>query len=180
MRNSTNGEQIFEMTPAGVGTVLHTLNQTTDGAVPGSGVWRSSDGNFYGVAEAGGTTTNCSSNLGACGVIFKITPAGTCAASPPACRIHSVCRRLCPALPRLFDRQLRTALRSRVAVGWVCGRNLYTGLSFGIDCDLRRRGLKLAERGKRLLGSQTTAQELEQMADDIQESFGRSTRRIQR
>jgi uncharacterized repeat protein (TIGR03803 family) len=54
-----------------------TLNQATDGKIPDSGVWRGSDGNFYGVTEAGGTNTDCASNLGGCGVIFKITPAGS-------------------------------------------------------------------------------------------------------
>jgi uncharacterized repeat protein (TIGR03803 family) len=71
----TGGEQIFKMTPGGLGTVLYTLNQGTNGSGPRSGLIRGSDGNLYGTTQAGGPTTNCSSNLGSCGVIFKITPA---------------------------------------------------------------------------------------------------------
>lgn len=70
------GNQIFRMTTGGVGTVLYTLNGGSNGNSPRSGLIRGSDGNFYGTTQSGGTTTNCSSNLGSCGVVYRMTPAG--------------------------------------------------------------------------------------------------------
>jgi uncharacterized repeat protein (TIGR03803 family) len=60
---------IFEITPAGVYTVLHTFNGTTDGAEPQSGLLLGTDGNFYGTTPYEGANRD--------GVVFKITPSGT-------------------------------------------------------------------------------------------------------
>jgi uncharacterized repeat protein (TIGR03803 family) len=60
---------IFDVTPAGVYTVLHTFNGTTDGAGPQSGLLLGTDGNFYGTTAYAGSNND--------GVVFKITPSGT-------------------------------------------------------------------------------------------------------
>ncbi len=58
---------IYKITPAGVFTVLHTLNPATDGSQAGSMIL-GADGNFYGGTAAGGTN--------AWGTVFKVTPTG--------------------------------------------------------------------------------------------------------
>ncbi len=65
---SGNGT-IFTVTPAGVYTVLHHMVQATDGTHSQSDLIQATDGNFYGMANAGGA------NFG--GTIFKITSSGT-------------------------------------------------------------------------------------------------------
>ena len=66
----TNGGTIFEFTPAGVVTVLHsfTANAGDPGNRPYDGLVQGSDGNFYGTTEYGGTAE--------LGTVFKITPGG--------------------------------------------------------------------------------------------------------
>lgn len=59
---------VFRMTPAGKITVLHTLHRHSDGSLPFAGLVEATDGNFYGVASAGGSDV--------VGTIFKITPHG--------------------------------------------------------------------------------------------------------
>jgi uncharacterized repeat protein (TIGR03803 family) len=66
---------IFKITPEGVLTTLYSFcaqPNCTDGEVPVGGLIQSADGNLYGTTVGGGATS-CS---GACGTIFKITPAG--------------------------------------------------------------------------------------------------------
>ena len=58
---------VFQITPAGAFTTLHTFSGT-DGADPVGGVTLGSDGNLYGTTEFGGT--------GGGGTAFRITPAG--------------------------------------------------------------------------------------------------------
>jgi uncharacterized repeat protein (TIGR03803 family) len=64
---------IYKMTPAGIVTILHSFDVTTDlGENPSSSLVQAANGNFYGVA------TDC--NYGGCpapGNIFEITPSGT-------------------------------------------------------------------------------------------------------
>jgi uncharacterized repeat protein (TIGR03803 family) len=62
---------VFKITTAGKLTVLHGLNGTTDGYAPIAGLVQASDGNFYGTANQGGNSTNCT---GGCGTIFRISP----------------------------------------------------------------------------------------------------------
>jgi uncharacterized repeat protein (TIGR03803 family) len=59
---------IFKMTPAGVYSVLKSLNGTTDGGYCYGSLAKASDGNFYGITYQGGS--------GSYGTIFKVTPAG--------------------------------------------------------------------------------------------------------
>jgi uncharacterized repeat protein (TIGR03803 family) len=57
---------VFEITPAGTLTTLHSFNRT-DGKFP-QGLVQATDGNFYGTTNGGGANSF--------GTIFKITPAG--------------------------------------------------------------------------------------------------------
>ena len=66
---------IYKITAAGKGyKVLETLAQT-NGSNPDAPLVLGTDGNFYGTASLGGTSTG--PGFGGGGVIFKITPAGT-------------------------------------------------------------------------------------------------------
>jgi uncharacterized repeat protein (TIGR03803 family) len=66
---------VFKISTAGKIKVLHTFNPTTqDGAGPVAGLALANNGDFYGVTEQGGASTNCT--LG-CGTIFSINAAGT-------------------------------------------------------------------------------------------------------
>lgn len=61
---------VFKVTGVGKIAVLHSLNGTSDGSQPFAGLVQATDGNFYGAASVGGSTS-CS---GGCGTLFKITP----------------------------------------------------------------------------------------------------------
>jgi uncharacterized repeat protein (TIGR03803 family) len=65
---------VFEATPAGEVTVLHSFDGT-DGSAPQSALVLATDGNLYGTA-AGPMNFNCTTPLGECGTIFQITTAG--------------------------------------------------------------------------------------------------------
>ncbi len=60
---------VFKMTTAGVITILHNFNATTDGAFPWGPPILASDGNFYGTTSGGGLKGN--------GLVYKITSTGT-------------------------------------------------------------------------------------------------------
>jgi uncharacterized repeat protein (TIGR03803 family) len=60
---------VFQVTPAGVHTVLHHFMGGTDGGEPYKGVTIGPDGNLYGTAVAGGS----GSCEGGCGVVYKLT-----------------------------------------------------------------------------------------------------------
>jgi uncharacterized repeat protein (TIGR03803 family) len=66
----TNAGSIFEFTPAGVVTTLHSFDGGAGGQGnrPYDGLLQGSDGNFYGTTEYGGTAE--------LGTVFKITPSG--------------------------------------------------------------------------------------------------------
>ena len=67
---------VFQITPAGTLTTLHSFD-STDGAHPFAGLIQASDGNFYGTTRFGGAYSNsisCSDKP--CGTVFRITPAG--------------------------------------------------------------------------------------------------------
>lgn len=58
---------IFEVTPAGVETVVHSFSGfPTDGAIPFGGLIADSSGNLYGTTSQGGASN--------CGTVFKLTP----------------------------------------------------------------------------------------------------------
>ena len=61
---------VFEITPAGVETVLYSFKGgTVDGANPYDSLIQAQDGDFYGVTQRGGTDNS--------GTVFKMTPSGT-------------------------------------------------------------------------------------------------------
>lgn len=66
-----NQGSIFEMTPAGKLTTLHSFD-FADGSNPLSVLVQGKDGNFYGTT-AGGGDLHC---IAGCGTVFRITPAG--------------------------------------------------------------------------------------------------------
>jgi uncharacterized repeat protein (TIGR03803 family) len=70
LSGGTNGGwgTIFEITPAGNLTVLHSFDDT-NGASPYAGLVLAANGSFYGTTSAGGVSNN--------GTIFVITPAGS-------------------------------------------------------------------------------------------------------
>jgi uncharacterized repeat protein (TIGR03803 family) len=72
--NHDNCGTVFELTPLGTETILHSFGETaTDGCTPGAGLVRDTKGNLYGTTEEGGTGT-CS---GGCGTVFEVTSSGT-------------------------------------------------------------------------------------------------------
>lgn len=74
---------VFRITPGGALTTLYDFSSCTnsgcpDGASPMAGLVQSSDGNFYGTTQTGGTEYSlCGGILGiGCGLAFRITPDG--------------------------------------------------------------------------------------------------------
>ena len=68
---------IFKVSPTGKLTTLYTFcakSNCADGASPLGGLVLATDGNFYGTTYLGGS--NCILKTGACGSVFKVTPAG--------------------------------------------------------------------------------------------------------
>jgi uncharacterized repeat protein (TIGR03803 family) len=65
---------VFELTPSGVETVLHSFsNNGTDGNTPQAGLAIDESGNLYGTTFYGGSTTLFDGGEGG-GVVFKIVP----------------------------------------------------------------------------------------------------------
>jgi uncharacterized repeat protein (TIGR03803 family) len=60
---------VFQITPSGTLTTLHSFDYYDDGANPAAGLVQAANGNLYGTTVNGGTS--------AVGTIFKITPSGT-------------------------------------------------------------------------------------------------------
>ncbi len=70
-----NNGSVFKLTPQGKLTTLHSFCKTqgcTDGTNIYAGLVLASNGDFYGMAQSGGTGAGCG-----CGTVFKITPGGT-------------------------------------------------------------------------------------------------------
>ena len=61
---------VFQVTPGGMLTTLHSFSQT-DGAVSYAALVQATDGNFYGTTSSGGSNSE--------GTVFQITPAGVLA-----------------------------------------------------------------------------------------------------
>jgi uncharacterized repeat protein (TIGR03803 family) len=67
------GGTVFQITPAGVHTVLYNFTGGADGGEPYKGVTLDSHGNLYGTAVTGGGG-GCE---GGCGVVYKLTKTGS-------------------------------------------------------------------------------------------------------
>ncbi len=65
---ANNDGAIYQLTPSGQFTILHSFSGSADGALPLTSLTAGSDGNFYGVADEGGAHNS--------GTAFKISPAG--------------------------------------------------------------------------------------------------------
>ncbi len=65
---ATNNGTVFQITPQGTLTLLHSFNGLGDGSAPYGGLVQATDGNFYGTTSSGGANGY--------GTVFKITPAG--------------------------------------------------------------------------------------------------------
>ena len=63
------GGTVFQITPGGALTTLHSFN-VSDGANPVASLVQGSDGNFYGTTSHGGASGSNG------GTVFKITPGG--------------------------------------------------------------------------------------------------------
>jgi uncharacterized repeat protein (TIGR03803 family) len=75
--NACNGPgcgTIFEITPAGQFSTLHTFDGA-DGWIP-SGLIQASNGNFYGTAARGGVDSAACPTGPGCGTVFGMTPVG--------------------------------------------------------------------------------------------------------
>lgn len=60
---------VFEITPTGTKTILHSFSGGTDASTPSGGLVRDASGNLYGATPYGGDTCNC-------GTVYKVTPSG--------------------------------------------------------------------------------------------------------
>ena len=81
---TNNFGTVFRFSPSGSYTTLYFFGSSpNDGASPAAGLVQGSDGNFYGTATYGGTSTNCSQG---CGTVFKLTVP----LNPPANQISGI------------------------------------------------------------------------------------------
>jgi len=64
---------VFKLTPGGEESILYSFVGGADGANPLSSLVLDNQGNFYGIA-AGGHSSYCPYNGGACGVLYKVAP----------------------------------------------------------------------------------------------------------
>lgn len=76
----TNGPgcgTVFELTPGGVESILHTFSDArSDGAYPGGTLVLDKSGNIYGITPAGGSDADCGLGADGCGVLFEISSGG--------------------------------------------------------------------------------------------------------
>ena len=67
---------VFQLTPSGELSILHTFSGGSDGGTPLGGLVEGTDGSLYGTTAYGGILTgNCKSSSG-CGTVFKISRSG--------------------------------------------------------------------------------------------------------
>lgn len=69
---------VFKISPRGKLTTLYSFcaqTNCTDGAAPAAPLVLGTDGNFYGITDAGGPSNNLCGSMN-CGTVFRITPGG--------------------------------------------------------------------------------------------------------
>ena len=65
---------VYQVTPSGVETVLHSFSGGADGGWPqNSGLVLDDQNNIYGTTPAGGSLNGICSQVGGCGVLFKVS-----------------------------------------------------------------------------------------------------------
>jgi uncharacterized repeat protein (TIGR03803 family) len=66
---------VFELSPNGTETILHSFAGSPDGNVPFAGLIMDADGNLYGTTAFGGTSdSNCTGGYQGCGTVFRVIP----------------------------------------------------------------------------------------------------------
>ena len=60
---------VFQLTPSGTLTVLHSFTGGSDGAWPAAGLFADAAGNLYGTTSSGGATASCP---GGCGTVYQL------------------------------------------------------------------------------------------------------------
>jgi uncharacterized repeat protein (TIGR03803 family) len=73
---TNNCGTVFEMTPSGTLTTLHSFSGTDGQPGYGGALIEATDGNFYGTTEGGGTGTSSLFCPSGCGTVYRISPAG--------------------------------------------------------------------------------------------------------
>ena len=76
---------VFEITPGGVLTTLHSFDDTDDGKAPFGALVHATDGNFYGITTFGANPA-CTAGLHGCGTVFRLSgppPSTTTVTSTP-------------------------------------------------------------------------------------------------
>jgi uncharacterized repeat protein (TIGR03803 family) len=67
---------VFQLTPSGALTVLHSFTGGSDGGNPDGALIADAAGNLYGTTQNGGASASCNRPYG-CGTVFQLTPSGT-------------------------------------------------------------------------------------------------------
>jgi uncharacterized repeat protein (TIGR03803 family) len=67
---------VFELSRAGAETVLYNFTGGSDGAAPYANLLPDGEGNLYGTATAGGSTTSACGPFVGCGTVFELNPSG--------------------------------------------------------------------------------------------------------
>jgi len=68
---------VYKIASAGTESVLYSFTGGNDGAIPRSGLIRDGKGNLYGSTSFGPINSSVQCTASTCGVVFKLTPAGT-------------------------------------------------------------------------------------------------------
>ena len=149
--NGANGDYgvVFQLTPAGAYTVLHSFGGANDGNLPRGRLLLASDGYLYGTTASGGTT--------GAGTIFKIKPDGSNFTVLYAfCPVHNCTAGGYPGIraDRSFGRQL---LRDQSGGTWLLiqahpqrhGHRAVRFLSFWRQLQRRQLSLWRAASGQR-------------------------------
>jgi uncharacterized repeat protein (TIGR03803 family) len=128
-----DGGVVFKLTPAKVLTVLYNFNAkpgSVDGNLVDAGVIQATDGNFYGVTDAGGTS--------GFGIVYKVTSAG----------VYSVLYNLVQATGSVPETTLRQHTNGKLYGEANSGGANSVGALFSFDVGLKAFVSELPTSGK--------------------------------